>query len=151
MTERNVSSAVLSVRLPAVSRDRLKMAAAARGETVQDLIGGLVQHFLTVETRRAPELAATLGALRGRAGRLRERGVAGLWVYGAVARGEARPGGAVDLLVEFAAGARLSLVALASLRAELAEALGTRAELVERATLRPELQRALEWETVRVL
>ena len=129
----------------------LEMAAAARGETVQDLIGGLVQRFLAVETRRAPELAATLGALRGRAGWLRERGVAGLWVYGAVARGEARPGGAVDLLVEFAAGTRLSLVALASLRAELAEALGTRAELIERATLRPELHAATEWEAVRVL
>ncbi|TDH58913.1 hypothetical protein E2C06_30135 [Dankookia rubra] len=141
----------MSFLVPGEFPDRLKMAAAARGETVQDLIGGLVQHFLVEETRRAPELAATLGALRGRAGRLRERGVAGLWVYGPVARGEAMPGGSVDLLVEFAAGARLSLVALASLRAELSEALGTDAELVERATLCPNRHAAMEWEAVRVV
>jgi predicted nucleotidyltransferase len=151
MAEKIVSSAVLSVRLPAVSRDRLKMAAAARGETVQDLIGGLVQHFLAEETRQAPELAATLGALRARAGHLRERGVTGLWVYGSVARGEARPGEAVDLLVEFAADARLSLVGLASLRAELAETMGARADLVERATLLPEAQAAIERDAIRVL
>ena len=34
--------AFLSVRLPPPSRDRLKAAAAARGETVQGLVGSLV-------------------------------------------------------------------------------------------------------------
>ena len=49
--------AVLSVRLPAPARDRLKAAAAARGETVQGLVGALVERFLTEDGRRAPELA----------------------------------------------------------------------------------------------
>ena len=141
----------VSFLVPGEFPDRLKMAAAARGETVQDLIGGLVRRFLAKESRWAPELAATLAALQGCAEWLRERGVARLWVYGPAARGEVRPDAAIDLLVDYAAGAHLSLVALASLKAELAEALGTRAALVERATLRPELRAAIELETVRVL
>jgi uncharacterized protein len=125
-------SAVLSVRIPAPSRDRLKAAAAARGETVQDLVGGLVERFLAEDGRRAPELAAVLGALRAGAPSLRERGVRGLWVFGSVARGEARPGSDVELMADFEAGARVSLVGLASLRAELSELLGAPVELAER-------------------
>lgn len=151
MASKTCVSAVLSVRLPSDARDRLKVAAAARGETVQGLIGDLVERFLLAETQRAPELAATLGVLRGRAGRLRERGVAGLWVFGSVARGAARPGSDVDLLVEFEAEARLSLVGLASLRSELAEALGAPADLIERSALPPACRETAEWEAVRVL
>lgn len=125
--------AVLSVRMPARSRDLLKAMAAARGETVQDLVGGLVERFLAEDGRRAPELAATLGALRtAGAPALRARGVRGLWVVGAVARGEARPGSGVELLCEFEAGARVSLVGLASLRAELSALLGAPVGLAER-------------------
>lgn len=123
--------AVLSVRLPAPARDRLKAAAAARGETVQGLVGALVDRFLAEEGRRAPELAAALGALRGGAAGLRARGVRALWVSGAVARGSARPGAGVELLCEFESGARVSLVGLASLRAELSRLLGAPAELAE--------------------
>jgi predicted nucleotidyltransferase len=127
--------AVLSVRLPAPSRDRLKAAAAARGETVQGLVGGLVARFLLEEERRAPELAAALGALRAGAPGLRRRSVRALWVVGAVARGEARPGAAVELVAEFEPGARPSLVGLASLRAELSALLGAPATLAEHGAL----------------
>ena len=144
--------AVLSVRLPSPARDRLKSAAAARGETVQGLVGGLVERFLVEEGRRAPELAAVLGALRGGAAGLRLRGVRGLWVIGSVARGEARPGGAVHLMAEFEAGARGSLVGLASLRAELSDLLGAPAELIERGALHPHIAGdGLKEEAVRAL
>ncbi len=125
--------AVLSVRLPSPSRDRLKAAAAARGETVQGLVGALVERFLAEEGRRAPELAQVLGALRGAGPALRGRwGVTGRWVFGSVARGGARPGSDVDLLCEFRPGARVSLVGFASLRAELSALLGAPVELAER-------------------
>ena len=75
------SPAFLSVRLPAAERDRLKAVAAARGETVQDLVGSLVRHLLAEEGRRPPGLAAVLGTLRPRADALRARGIAGLWVF----------------------------------------------------------------------
>ena len=40
------SPAFLSVRMPQATRDRLKVAAAARGETVQGLVGSLIERFL---------------------------------------------------------------------------------------------------------
>ena len=146
--------AVLSVRLPSPSRDRLKAAAAARGETVQGLVGSLVDRFLAEDGRRAPELARALGALRAAGPGLRSRwGVRGLWVAGAVARGDAAPPAtAVEIECEFEAGSRVSLVGLASLRAELSALLGTPVDLVERAAPRPAAVReAAERDAVRVL
>jgi predicted nucleotidyltransferase len=142
-------AAFLSVRLPAAERDRLKAAAAARGETVQDLVGSLVRRFLAEEGRRPPGLAAALGALRARVDALRARGVAALWVFGSVARGDAGPGSDVDLMADLDPGARLSLVGLASLRAELSDLLGAPADLVERAAMRPAVRGAAEREAVR--
>ena len=124
--------AVLSVRLPSPSRDRLKVAAATRGETVQDLVGTLVERFLAEDGRQAPGLAAVLRALRAGAPWLRTRSVRGLWVVGPVARGDARPGSGVEIECEFEPGARVSLVALASLWAELSELLGAPVALAER-------------------
>ena len=125
--------AVLSVRLPAPARGRLKAAAAARGETVQVLVGSLVERFLAEDGRRAPELARVLGALRAAGPGLRARwGVRGLWVAGAVARGAAEPGSAVEFECDFEPGARVSLVGLASLRAELSRLLGAPVALAER-------------------
>lgn len=124
--------AFLSMRLPPPARDRLKAAAAARSKTVQELVGTLVERFLAEESRRrAPQLALVLRALRAGAPALRERGVGRLWVSGPVARGEARPGSGVELLCEFTPEARVSLVGLASLRAELSALLGAPAHLAE--------------------
>lgn len=151
MTMLTTVPAVLSVRLPSPARDRLKAAAAARGETVQGLVGELVQRFLAEEGRRAPELAAVLNALRAGAIGLRRRGVQALWVFGPVARGEARPGGAVHLMVEFDPEARVSLVGLSSLRAELSDLLGSPAELAEIAAMPAAVRERAESEAVRAL
>ena len=143
--------AFLSVRLPETTRNRLKAAAVARGETVQGLVGSLVERFLAEEARKPPDLAVAMGTLRRHAGVLRGRGIAALWVFGSVARGEAHPGSDVDLFAEFSAGTRLSLVGLASLRADLSDLLGARADLVERDALHPAIRAAAEREAVRVL
>ena len=141
----------LSVRLPQSTRDRLKVAAAARGETVQGLVGGLVARFLVEEGRKAPSLGPVLGKLRAHATGLKAHGVNGLWVFGSVARGTARMDSDIDLFAEFNPKARLSLVGLASLRAELSELLGSPADLVERSALRTTVRSSAEREAVRVL
>jgi predicted nucleotidyltransferase len=143
--------AVLSVRLPEATGDRLKAVAAARGETVQGLVGGLVERFLAEAERTPPALGTVLGTLRAHAPALRDRGMTGLWIFGSVARGEARADSDIDLLAEFEPDARLSLVGLASLRAELSELLGAPADLVERSALRPPVRDAADREAVRVL
>ena len=74
-----------------------------------------------------------------------------LWVFGSVARGDARPDGDVDLLAQFDLNASLSLVGLALLRADLSDLLEAPADLVERDVLRPAVREAAEREAVRVL
>lgn len=142
-------SAFLSVRLPPVIRDRLKVAAASRGETVQGLVGSLVERFLNEEAGFAPTLAVVLGQLRGQADHLRARGIASLSIFGSVARGDAQPGSDIDLLVDLDPTMPLSLVGLASLRAELSELLAAPVDLVERQALRPAVRQAAEREAVR--
>lgn len=145
------SPAFLSVRVPEATRDRLKAAAAARGETVQGLVGGLVERFLVEVDRKPPVLAAIIGKLRSHAPALRHRGIRELWLFGSVARGDARPDSDVDLFAEFEAEAALSLVSLASLRSELTELLGVAADLVEQSAMRPAVRVAAEREAIRVL
>ncbi|HET6804186.1 MAG TPA: nucleotidyltransferase family protein [Frateuria sp.] len=143
------SPAFLSVRLPPATRDRLKAVAAARGESVQGLVGSLVEQFLA-EQGRAPDLATILRVLRAHAEPLQQRGLATLWVFGSVARGEARADSDVDLMAAFDPATTLSLVGLASLRAELSDLLQAPADLVERSALRPAVREAADREAVRV-
>lgn len=151
MSASQSTPAFLSVRLPEATRDRLKAAAAARGETVQGLVGSLVERFLANEDRKAPTLATVMGKLRAHAQPLKDRGITGLWVFGSVARGDADPDSDVDLFAEFDPDTRLSLVGLASLRAELSDLLQAPADLVERSALRPSVREAAERDAVRVL
>jgi predicted nucleotidyltransferase len=150
MSAAQSSSAFLSVRLPEATRDRLRAAAAARGETEQGLVGGLVERFLAEEAK-APVLGSVMARLRAHAQLLKDRGVTGLWVFGSVARGDAHPDSDVDLFAEFAPDARLSLVGLASLRAAVSDIVGAPADLTERGALRATIRDAAEREAVRVL
>jgi predicted nucleotidyltransferase len=143
-------SAFLSIRVPPGTRSRLKALAAARGQSVQDLVGDLVERFLTEQDRRAPALAEVVARLRGREAELRARGVASLAVFGSVARGDAGPESDVDLAATFDPAARVSLTGLAALRADLAEVLGAPADVVEWEALRPAMRSAARREAVRV-
>jgi predicted nucleotidyltransferase len=142
-------AAFLSVRVPPAVRNRVKAAAAARGQTVQDLVGDLVERFLAEENRQPPSLSGVLARLREHEADLRRRGIAGLWVFGSVARGEARPDSDVDLVAEFDPVARVSLTGLASLRADLSDMLATPADLAEWRILRPPVRERAEREAVR--
>lgn len=151
MSTSQTSPAFLSVRLPEATRDRLKAAAAARGKTVQGLVGSLVEQFLDEEDRKAPNLATIVGILRDHADLLKQRGMTGLWIFGSVARGDARADSDIDMVAEFSPAANLSLVSLASLRAELSGLLGVPADLVERGALHQTVRGAAEREGVRIL
>lgn len=78
------------------------------------------------------ERARVLAVLRAQAGELRRRGVRRLRLTGSVARGEAGPDSDIDLLAEIdrAAVARFSLLDLAGLELDLANALGREVQIV---------------------
>lgn len=144
-------SALLSAGLPEAERDQLKAAVIVRGETVQELVGQPAKQFVAEESRAARSLDVVLDRLCAHVQALRNRGVVRLWVFGSVARGDARPDSDVDLLADFDPAIPLSLVGLASLRAELSDLLGAPVDLVERSALRLAVREAAEREAVRVL
>lgn len=75
-------------------------------------------------------------------------GVAALYVFGSVARGEATPESDVDLLVEF--DGRPTFARFMDLKALLEDALGVRVDLVTRPALREQLRPRIEAEARRV-
>jgi hypothetical protein len=99
-------------------RNRLKTAASGRGQTVQSLVRGLVERFFVEEARTPPWLGAVVVRLQCHAASLGERGIAALRIFGSVARGNACPDSDSDLMVDIDPAKPVSLVGLASLRAE---------------------------------
>ena len=73
--------------------------------------------------------------------------VAALYVFGPVARGDARAESDIDVLVDLTEP--ISLFEFARLRRALAEHLGREVDLVTRAALRPETRDAILREAVR--
>ncbi len=128
----------------------MKAVAAARGEKLQDLIGGLIARFLDEAERRPPELGDIVRNLQERETLLRRRGIAGLWVFGSVARGDAGPESDVDLAIDLEPAAEVSLLDLARIKADLEGALGRPVDLGERSTMTPRVAAVAEREFVRV-
>lgn len=142
--------AYLSFRLPAAERDRIKAAAARRGESVQDLMGRLVDGFLEGEDRQPPSLSEVLKCLRDSRDEWRRRGVAKLWVFGSVVRGDARPDSDVDIVVEFDPAAKVTLTGFSRLRLDLEDALGLPVDLAEWRSLKPHIRETAEHDAVTV-
>ena len=126
----------------------MKAIAAARGEKLQNLVAGLIERFLEEADRPPPQLTDVLRSLREREVDLRDKGVAALWVFGSVARGDARPDSDIDLLIDFAPEAKPSLLTLSGLQLDLADALGRPVDLGERRALKPRVAEAAERDMV---
>ncbi len=82
-------------------------------------------------------LDVTWEALAGVCERFRVRELS---VFGSVARGQARPGSDVDLLVVFEEGARVTLFTLIDLQSELSGLLGRSVDLVPKNGLKRALR-----------
>jgi uncharacterized protein len=85
-----------------------------------------------------------LRILRAHEAELRALGVARLWLFGSLARGEAARRSDVDVLISVPPARKFSLLDLAEVRAELCELLGRDADVVIREDVRPGL-----WEAIR--
>lgn len=96
------------------------------------------------------EPAHILSAIRSIESDLRARGVASVFLFGSVARGEAHPASDIDMLLDIRKDARFSLFDQAGLAAELSERLGAAVDLVTREGLHPALRPQIEAEAVRV-
>lgn len=66
-----------------------------------------------------------------------------LAVFGSAARGDARAGSDIDILVEFEPTARIGFLALAQLAQELEQLLGRKVDLVPKDGLKPRIRDAV--------
>ncbi|MGH6914941.1 MAG: nucleotidyltransferase family protein [Geminicoccales bacterium] len=75
--------------------------------------------------------------IRDHEAELRALGVAKLWLFGSLARGDARPDSDVDVLIDIVSGRRFSLLDLSAVRLALCDLLGREAGVLIREDLRP--------------
>ena len=87
-----------------------------------------------------PSLANVVQAIGAMDDELRSAGIAGLSIFGSVARGDARPDSDVDILIDIDPHARFSLFDLAGLHDRLARKLGRRVDVIMADSLRPEIR-----------
>ena len=140
----------MSVRLPVVLRNRLKAAAAKRGVSLQSLMRDALEAFLRCQEAEPPRLPEVVAKLREHGPELRTRGVRHLYVFGSVARGDARVDSDVDLAIEVDPSSDFSLITLGSVAADIEEWLDRGVDLGERSMLRPSLRADFERDAVRV-
>jgi uncharacterized protein len=94
--------------------------------------------------------ADTLSTLRAHAGDLRRQGVAALYLFGSLARDEARPDSDVDLFIDVDPEARFSLIELVDVREYLADVLGRRVDVFPRDGLRRVIRGDVEASALKV-
>ena len=143
-------TAFLSIRLPTDMRRRLKAVAARRGISLQQLMREAAEELLARAEAEPPKLAEVIAKLRARAPELKKKGVEHLYVFGSVARGDARVDSDVDVAIDVDPDSRLSLVTQASIGGDLEELLQRRVDIGTRTSLRPSLREDFEREAVRV-
>jgi predicted nucleotidyltransferase len=87
--------------------------------------------------------------LRAHEADLHRAGVARLYLFGSVARQEARPNSDVDLFFD-TDNPRFSLIELVDVQEQVSDILGTETDVMTRASLHPMLRQRIEAEAVRV-
>jgi len=103
------------------------------------------------DPQRIPDPPTLLSRLRRQEAPLRAAGVAGLFLFGSAARGDAGPASDVDLFIDQAEPDRFDLIDLIAVQDRLRAALGgLPVDLATRASLHPALRPAIEAAAVRV-
>lgn len=133
----NPDIAYLSARVPAPLKNRFKSLAARRGLKVQDLLNQVVADYVAEEDRQAPVATDVLRRLRRHQTAMAEKGVEHLYLFGSVARGDARPDSDIDLAFELNPSAKLSLFEMGRIEGLIREALAgdAKIDLVPRTSL----------------
>jgi predicted nucleotidyltransferase len=143
-------NAFLSVRVPAALRQRIKELAAQRQTSVQELVREAIEGLLREADRSPPDLSATLVTLRAHAEDFRRQGVRHLYLFGSVARGDARATSDIDIAVDIDPNADFSLLDLIGVQQMADELLGWPTDVVERRSLKRFVRSEVEREAVTV-
>lgn len=99
---------------------------------------------------RGMDTAELVSKLRTRQHNLREKGVVHLAIFGSQARGDAKPGSDLDVLLDVPWGSKFSLIDLVGIEGELSEAVGLPANAFLRRSLDDEFVRSIEADVIEV-
>jgi uncharacterized protein len=92
----------------------------------------------------------TINQLKSLEADLRAKGVCALYLFGSVARGEAKPDSDIDLSFDIAPDVKFSLFDQAQIMCDLTKALGTKVDLVPRRAIHPYIRDRIEAEHIKV-
>jgi uncharacterized protein len=130
-------------------RERLHQLARRQGRSMQTVLEELCRRALASEVD-TPTLAGVIRRLRQHQDELERLGVRQLYVYGSVARGDARPWSDVDLFADLANEERWNIIRWGHVLDRLEEMLGRRVDFAARRSLPDEVLGRADAEAVAV-
>jgi len=139
----------IAFRSSAAVREGLRQLARRQGRSMQAMLEELCRRALAGEGE-APTLAGVIRRLRQYEDELERLGIKQLYVYGSVARGEARPWSDVDLFADLADEERWNIVRWGHLLDRLEEILARRVDFAARRSLPEDVCRRADAEAVAV-
>jgi predicted nucleotidyltransferase len=130
-------------------REGLRQLARRQGRSMQAVLEDLCSRAIEDEGE-TPTLAAVIRRLRPHAGELEQLGIRKLYVYGSVARGDARPWSDVDLFADLADEQSWNIVRWGHMLDRLEQILARRVDFAARRSLPEDVRRRAEAEAVAV-
>jgi predicted nucleotidyltransferase len=139
----------IAFRSSAEVREGLRQLAQRQGRSMQTMLEDLCRRALAGEGE-TPTLAGVIRRLRQHQGELEQLGIRQLYIYGSVARGEARPWSDIDVFAELADEARWNIVRWGHVLERLEEVLVRRVDFAARRSLPEDVRRRADAEAVAV-
>lgn len=140
----------IAFRSSAEVREGLRELARRQGRSMQAMLEELCSRAIASEGE-TPTLAGVIRRLRQHEGELEQLGIRQLYVYGSVARGEARPWSDVDLFADLVDEERWNIVRWGHVLDRLEKVLARRVDFAARRSLPDDVCRRAEAEAVAVL
>ena len=140
----------IAFRSSADVRDGLRQLARRQGRSMQAVLEDLCSRAIATEGE-TPTLAGAIRRLRPHAAEFGQLGITQLYVYGSVARGDARPWSDVDLFADLADEESWNIVRWGHVLDRLEQILGRRVDFAARRSLPEDVRRRAETEAVAVL
>ncbi|HZD51946.1 MAG TPA: nucleotidyltransferase domain-containing protein [Woeseiaceae bacterium] len=142
---------VVTLRMAEPLLQSVKAKAARAGMPYQRFIRQVLERALEQESsRHAPNRETIVRTLRTHQGELQQLGVAGLSLFGSVARGEATPDSDVDVAITVDRNRMLSLLDVGGIQDRLQELLRTQTGIVVEPAKKRAVQQEIERDRVRV-
>jgi len=140
----------IAFRSSAEVREGLRRLARRQGRSIQAVLDDLCSRAIAGEAE-PPTLAGVIQRLRPHVAELERLGIRQLYVYGSVARGDARPWSDVDLFADLTDEQAWNIVRWGHVLDRLEEILARRVDFAARRSLPQDVCRRAEAEAVAVL